>query len=358
MSAYLHPLKIGGVTLAHNIVFGPMAGFSDLPFRLLCHEQGSALGVTELISAKAITFRNKNTAAMLQTHPEEGTVAVQLFGHEPEVFAEAVRRMGELEDGSSGFSRDDKDTRDNRGVRYDILDINMGCPVPKVVGNGEGSALMKDPRLIEEIVRACVSAVKQDEAGTAFRPVTVKMRSGFDTEHVNAVECALAAEAGGASAVTVHARTRDRMYSGKADWRIIRAVKEAVNIPVIGNGDVTDGKSAKAMMEETGCDGVMVARGAQGNPWIFREILHYLETGEEKENPSAEEKLQMVERHLELLTAYKGEYTAVREMRGHLAHYTKGMQGAARMREAVNTTDNSVALREACRRFFRYKSAP
>lgn len=338
---YLKPLTIGSVLLPHNIIFGPMAGVSDLPFRLLCHEQGAALSVTELISAKAITYRNKNTQAMLEAHPDEGFLSVQLFGHEPEVFAQAIRMMRES------------------SSRHDILDINMGCPVPKVVSNGEGSALMKNPALIEDIVRACVKAEEDtgiaDATGNASapRPVTVKLRSGFDTGHINAVDCALAAETGGASAVALHARTRDQMYGGKADWHVIRAVKEAVRIPVIGNGDVTDGESARRMLEETGCDGVMVARGAQGNPWVFRVIIQFLESGEVPARPTGEEICRMVLRHLELLMQYKGEYVAVREMRTHLAHYTKGMPGASRMREQFNRIGNAREMREMCKQYLR-----
>ena len=301
-----------------------MAGISDLSFRLLCHEMGAALTCTELISAKAITYKNKNTAAMLRTHPEEHPVAVQLFGHEPEVFAQAVRMTEEA------------------GFHFEILDINAGCPVPKVVSNGDGSVLMKQPRLLEEIVRACAGA----------HPVTVKIRSGFDPQHINAVECALAAEAGGAAAVTVHARTRDQMYAGRADWSVIRAVKEAVKIPVIGNGDVRNAKDAKRMTEETGCDGIMIARAAQGNPWVFREVLHELRTGEALSRPSAEEVYEMILRHAALLMQDKGEYVAVREMRKHIAWYTAGFKGAARMRDRVNLIEDMDALKSECAAFF------
>ena len=320
-----HPLEIGKVSLAHNILFGPMAGISDLSFRLLCHEMGAACVCTELISAKAVTFKNRNTAAMLETHPAERPVALQLFGHEPEIFTAALRMI------------------EAGGYDFDILDINAGCPVPKVVSNGEGSALMKTPRLIEDIVRAC--------AGT--HPVTVKLRSGFDPRHINAAECALAAEAGGAAAVTVHARTRDQMYAGKADWSVIRAVKDAVKIPVIGNGDVTDAQSAKRMTEETGCDGIMIARAAQGNPWVFTEVLHELQTGEALPRPSAEEILTMIVRHADLLTQYKGEYVAVREMRKHVAWYTAGFKGAARMRDRVNLIEDMNEMKALCAAFFR-----
>ncbi|MBR0164324.1 MAG: tRNA dihydrouridine synthase DusB [Lachnospiraceae bacterium] len=319
----LEPLAIGSVTLAHRILFGPMAGISDLPYRLLCHEQGAALTCTELISAKAITYHNKNTHAMLAVHEEEHPVAVQIFGHEEEVMADAVRMLP---------------------LSFDILDINMGCPVPKVVSNGEGSALMKDPALIERIVRACVQASPV--------PVTVKMRAGFDPRHVNAKECALAAQAGGAAAVTVHARTRDQMYAGRADWSVIRGVKESVHIPVIGNGDVRDARDARRMREETGCDAVMIARAAQGNPWVFREILHELETGERLPRPDGEEILAMVLRHAGLLAEHKGETIAVREMRKHIAWYTTGLTGAAAMRERVNTLSDMEQLKAACEAFF------
>lgn len=330
----LHPLRIGHVTLKHNILFGPMAGISDLPYRLLCHEQNAALTVTELISAKAVTYRNKNTVSMLEIHPDEHPVAVQLFGHEPEIMAQAARMIME------GYGARDG----NKALVPDFIDINAGCPVPKVVGNGDGCALMKEPKLIEEIVRACRTEVSPT--------ITVKMRAGMDPRHVNAVECALAAEAGGAAAVTIHARTRDRMYAGRADWSVIRAVKEALSIPVIGNGDVTDAGSARRMMEETGCDGVMVARAAQGNPWIFREIVRELETGEPCPRPTPAEILAMLLRHMELLEAYKGSYTAVREMRKHIAWYTAGFPGAAKMRERVNRIEDAEEMKEACNVFF------
>ncbi|MBR0171258.1 MAG: tRNA-dihydrouridine synthase [Lachnospiraceae bacterium] len=363
---YLHPLTIGSLTLPHHIMFAPMAGVSDLPFRLLCHEQGSAMGVTELISAKAITYRNRNTYAMLETHPDEGPVAIQLFGSEPDVFAEAIRLILTFRterrflppDGSDRKRCHDagKFRQKNGTACLQVIDINMGCPVPKVVSNGEGSALMKNPRLIEEIVRACVKAAATDnraeEPSRCPCHVTVKLRSGFDKHHVNAVECALAAEAGGASMITVHARTRDQMYSGRADWQVIRAVKEAVKVPVTGNGDVTDGDSAKRMFEETGCDGIMIARAAQGNPWVFREVIHALRTGETLPRPDACEIRDMIRRHFDLLIQHKGEYTAVREMRKHIGWYTAGLPGASRMRDEVNRTATKEALNALCDSYF------
>ena len=322
---YLHPLTIGEVELPNNIILGPMAGVSDLPFRLLCREMGAGLVCMEMVSGKAITYRNKNTDAMMEIHPSERPVSLQLFGSEPEIMAEATRMIA--------------------SKPYDILDVNMGCPVPKVVGNGEGSALMKNPRLIEEIVRAMVNETD--------RPVTVKIRKGFTENSVNAVECALAAEEGGAAAVAVHGRTREQYYSGEADWSIIRDVKRAVRIPVIGNGDVTDGESAKRMMEETGCDGVMIARASEGNPWIFREVIKYLETGEHIERPTMQEIYDTVIRHADLQLKYKGEYIGIREMRKHVSWYTTGLPGSAKFRAAINTMDDMESLKKACAEIFK-----
>ena len=316
INRYASPFQIGNVTIPNRTVFAPMAGVSDLPFRLLCHEQGAGLVCMEMISAKAITFRSRRTGELWETAPEEKPVSLQIFGHEPDVMAEACRI---LEDQT-----------------FDILDINMGCPVPKIVGNQEGSALMRDPSLIEKVVRAC--------ADTSSRPVTVKIRKGFDADHVNAVECALAAQEGGASAVAVHGRTREQMYSGEADWSVIADVKKALTIPVIGNGDVVDGPSAKRMLDETGCDAVMIARAAQGNPWIFREVNAYLENGTILERPPRREIVKMILRHAQMLCDCKGERVGMREMRGHVHNYLTGFPGASKVRKKVNSITTLAEL--------------
>ena len=309
-------LKIGNVLLENSYVLGPMAGVTDLPFRLLCKEQGAGLRCMEMVSAKGIFYNNKNTESLLQIHPEEVPVSLQFFGSDPKIVSEMAKRVEERP--------------------FSILDINMGCPVPKVVRNGEGSALMKNPKLVYELVSATVKAIK--------KPVTVKIRKGFDDEHINAVEIAKIIEEAGAAAVAVHGRTREQYYSGKADWEIIRQVKEAVSIPVIGNGDVTSGEKAIAMREQTGCDGVMIARGAQGNPWIFSELLEYERTGRLPDRPDVEEIKQTMLRHARLQIEYKGDFTGIREMRKHVAWYTKGLHGAARLRDQINQVESYAEL--------------
>ncbi len=301
-------MRIGDVLLENNILMAPMAGVSDMPFRVLCHEQGCGLVYTEMVSAKAIMYNNPKTDLLLQVHPDEGPVGVQLFGADPQILSEMAKRI------------------DCEAVA--LFDVNMGCPVPKVFNNGEGSALMKYPALVGEIVTALTKAV--------HKPVTIKIRKGIDDAHVNAVEIAKIAEASGAKAVTVHGRTREQYYSGKADWDIIKRVKESVKIPVIGNGDVFTAKDAKHLMDVTGCDGVMVARGAQGNPWIFSEINHYLKTGELLERPSQEEIIGAIIRHARMLIGAKGEFVAMREMRKHISWYTKGMKNSSKMRNEIN----------------------
>lgn len=311
-------LTIGNVTLDNNVILAPMAGVTDLPFRLLCREQGAGLVCMEMVSAKAIYYNNKNTEALMAVHPDERPASLQLFGSDPVIISEMAKRIEERP--------------------FDILDINMGCPVPKVVNNGEGSALMKEPKLAEQILTALVKAVD--------KPVTVKIRKGFDEEHVNAVEIAKIAEACGVSAVAVHGRTREQYYSGQADWEIIAAVKDAVKIPVIGNGDVDGPEAAERLLAATGCDGVMIGRAAQGNPWIFREVAHYLETGKRLDPPTAAQRRDMVIRHARLQLKYKGEYTAVREMRKHLAWYTTGLPHSARFRQTINSMESMEELIE------------
>ena len=317
-------LKIGNVELDNPLVLAPMAGVTDLPFRLLCREQGVGLICMEMVSAKAIYYKNKNTESLLEIHPQETPVSLQLFGSDADIMSEMAKKIEERP--------------------FSILDINMGCPVPKVVNNGEGSALMKNPKLVHEIVSKMSKAIS--------KPVTVKIRKGFDEEHVNAVEIAKIAEDAGAAAIAVHGRTREQYYSGKADWEIIAKVKDAVSIPVIGNGDITDADSALRMMKETRCDGVMIGIAVQGNPWIFREILSQINDGIVLPRPTLEEMRDTIIRHAKLQLEYKGEYTAIREMRKHVSWYTTGLPNSAKFRKSVNEMETMEELIETVNKLF------
>lgn len=311
-------MKIGNVEIANNVALGPMAGVTDLPFRKLCKEMGCGLMYTEMVSAKAILYNNKNTDELLRVDEDERPIAVQLFGSDPDIMAEMAAR---IEEGP-----------------YDFIDINMGCPVPKIVGNGEGSALMKNPKLAGDIVAAMAKKCK--------KPITVKIRKGFDDENINAPEFAKVLEANGASAVAVHGRTREQYYTGNADWDIISKVKAAVNIPVIGNGDITTPVDAKKMIEQTGCDGVMIGRAARGNPWIFKEVSHYLATGELIERPTLDEVRKMILRHARMLVEYKGNFIGIREMRKHVSWYISGYPHSAAIRNQVNMVESIEELEE------------
>lgn len=321
------PLSIGDVVLDGNMILAPMAGVTDLPFRLLCKEQGADLVCTEMVSAKGIYYNNRNTEDLLRTDDQEGPLSLQLFGSDPDIVSEMARKI--------------------ECRSFDILDINMGCPVPKVVNNGEGSALLNNIPLAAEIVRKTVNAIR--------KPVTVKFRKGFRRGEVQAVEMAKALEAAGAAAVAVHGRTREEYYSGKADWDVIRAVKEAVRIPVIGNGDVFTPEDAERMVRDTGCDGVMIGRGAQGNPWIFHQMRTYFSTGEKEERPDFDTVCQMILRHARMQADWKGEQRGIREMRTHVAAYTAGYPHSAALRRQVNQVETYAELEELLRNKLRMK---
>ena len=311
-------MKIGNVEIENSLALGPMAGVTDLPFRLLCKEQGCGILYSEMVSAKAILYKNKNTDVLLNIDKREHPVGNKVIGSVADIMAEIGSRVAE--------------------GNCDFIDINMGCPVPKIVNNHEGSYLLTQPKLVEEILTKMVKAIN--------KPVTVKTRKGFKDGEYQAVEIAKIAESCGVAAVAVHGRTREQYYGGKADWDIIKAVKEAVKIPVIGNGDIFSPQDAKAMKEYTGCDGLMVGRAARGNPWIFKEINEYLKTGIVPEKPSAEEVKNMILKHASMLIEYKGEYTAVREMRKHIAWYTQGLPHSAELRRRCNEIVSWESLKE------------
>lgn len=313
----VHPLNIGTVEIENNIFLAPMAGISDMPFRILCKEKGAGLVYTEMVSSKGMFYEDKKTRQLMAIDSRERPAAIQIFGSDPQIMGEIAREVSK---------------------EADIIDINMGCPAPKVTKNGEGSALLLKLDLIDQITKAVVE--------NATVPVTIKIRKGWDEEHITAVEVAKIAEKNGIAAITVHGRTREQFYTGKADWNIIKAVKEAVSIPVIGNGDVMDGPTAKQMLEETGCDAIMIGRASNGNPWIFEQVIQYLEKGIETNKPSVEDVKNMILRHLEMLVAYKGEYTAIREMRKQIAWYIKGMPNAAIFRNEINQIESLETLKE------------
>ncbi len=308
----IHKIKIGNVEINNNVFLAPMAGITDVPYRSICKEFGAGLTYSEMISAKGMYYNDEKTRLLMKKAENEAPFAVQIFGSDANIMAEVAEEISNS---------------------ADIIDINMGCPAPKVVKNGDGSKLMLNPELIDEITRKVVEKSKV--------PVTIKIRKGWDKEHVNAVQIAEIAEKNGISAITVHGRTREEFYSGKADWDIIKEVKDSVSIPVIGNGDITSVESANEIFEKTNCDAIMIGRASLGNPWIFEEII----LGQ-KVNKTCEDVKKMIEKHLEMLIKEKGEYTAIREMRKHIAWYIKGFANAAEIRKRVNEIDELEELKD------------
>ncbi len=320
---YLHELKIGNVKLKNNILLAPMAGITDLPFRLICEKFEPGLVCTEMVSSKAIYYDDEKTKKLMNLKGEKRPVSIQIFGSDAETMGYAAKYVSDL---------------------ADIVDINMGCPAPKVVKNGDGSKLLLDLEKAKEIMQ---SVVKNSKV-----PVTLKFRKGWDGEHIVATEIAKIAEQSGISAITIHGRTRAEYYSGKADLEIIKKVKESVNIPVIGNGDVIDEESAKEMFEKTGVDGIMIGRGSFGNPWIFEKIKYYLETGEKLPDVSSDEKLKIIKEHLNLLVEEKGEDIAIKEFRKHLAAYSKNLPNSSNFRVKVNAIDDRLELEKVLDEYF------
>lgn len=314
----MKPLKIENLNLENPVFLAPMAGVTDLSFRLICKAMDCGMVYMEMVSAKGLYYKDKKTEELLKIHDHEKPVALQIFGSEPDIMARAAYMLND---------------RANA-----ILDINMGCPTPKIVKNGDGSALMKDIKLAGEVIKAVVKE--------SIKPVTVKIRKGWDEHSVNAVELAKVIEDSGAKAVAVHGRTREQFYAGKADWSIIKEVKEAVTIPVIGNGDVFTIEDGIRLLEYTNCDGIMIGRGSQGNPWLFKRLVHYMKTGEVLPEPRAEEKVFMALKHLDLVIRNKGEYIGVKEMRKHIAWYLKGLRGTASLRNQINTTGTKADIEE------------
>ena len=320
----LNKLKIGNVELNNNIILGPMAGFTDRPFRIICEKFSPGLTITEMISSKGIFYNDEKTKILMNTKGEKRPVAIQIFGSDEESIKYTVEYI-------------------NKNKLCEIIDINMGCPAPKVVKNGDGSKLLLDLIKVEKITKAAVQ--------NSDIPITVKIRKGWDNEHINAVEVAKVIEKSGASAITIHGRTRSEFYTGKADWNIIKQVKENVKIPVIGNGDIRTPEDAKKIFEQTNCDGIMISRASLGNPWIFEQVQEYLE-GKEIRNISNDEKLKIILEHIDLETKEKGELTGIREMRKHLAFYIKGTENASEIREKINHIENKKELEKTLTEYF------